>query len=77
MASVLKAKNRDDLTADDRRGGKRWQWNAHCGARQRARHLRRLQADALREQRDSCDWLTETQTLPAAAAAPADDPASP
>lgn len=65
MASILKAKNRTDLTSDDRSQGKRFQWNAHCGSRARARNLQRLRQEALRQQRAECDWLTDTQALPA------------
>jgi hypothetical protein len=46
----------------------RYQWNPHCGAKQRARNLRRAQQAALQEQREGCDWLTDTQSLPGAPA---------
>jgi hypothetical protein len=71
MASILKEKNARELTPEDRRLGKRFLWNAHSGARARARNLKRLRQAALREQRDGCDWLTETQALPTTGAQPA------
>lgn len=68
MASVLKAKN-EERTSAERMANLRYQWTPHCGGRQRARNLKRLQAEALREQIDGCDWLTDTQSVPAHPAA--------
>lgn len=64
MASVLKEKN-DSRTFEERVGNLRYQWTPHCGAKQRARNLKRARAEAFREQRDGCEWLTETQSVPA------------
>jgi hypothetical protein len=46
--------------------GQRQQWTSHQGARQRARNLKRLRDETLREQRAQCDWLSTTVDVPAA-----------